>query len=91
MAGAVGYIKKRSVPSLIGGTVIGVSFFGSAYLINSGSASNGFLVGSATSTALVGVMLPRLISTKKFMPAGVNVAIGAAALAYNGYQATQFL
>ena len=90
-AGAVGYLKKRSVPSLVGGTVIGASFLGSAYLINSGSASNGFLLGSASSTALIGVMLPRFISTQKFMPAGVNVVIGAAALAYNGYQAKQFL
>ncbi len=89
--GVAGYAKKGSVPSLVGGLACGAAFAGSAYIINtSDDVQKGFLVGAAGGTLMLGAMLPRLIQTKKVMPAGVGTVLGAAALGYNAYQAQKW-
>ncbi|CAD7936246.1 unnamed protein product [Amoebophrya sp. A25] len=90
VGGVMGYVKKKSVASLVAGVSMGAAYFGSAYLVDRIDPVKGFQAGAATSALLVGAMLPRYMKTKAFMPAGLCVLIGAGAGAYNGWQFSRY-
>ena len=80
LGGIMGYIKAKSVPSLVAGVGVGALFAGSGYLIKEGQNTNGHGLASITSLALIGGMAPRAM--KGGMAAGV-VALGVGSLVYN--------
>jgi uncharacterized membrane protein (UPF0136 family) len=80
IGGILGYAKAKSKPSLISGVISGV------VLIATGAAGAlglgwGLPVAIVVTAALVIVFIVRLIKTKKFMPAGLMIIAGVAALA----------
>jgi uncharacterized membrane protein (UPF0136 family) len=75
LGGILGYAKAKSLPSLISGIVSGALLLFSALMQFQGIAF-GKILAIITSSFLIIVFLARLIKTKKFMPAGLLVAVG---------------
>ena len=84
VGGAFAFFKKKSMASLIGGSVLGSLFLISSYMIKEGNYENGFLLGSCISFTGAGMMGTRFIKTGKFMPAGLIFTLSFASLIYNG-------
>eukprot|EP00197_Chlamydomonas_leiostraca_P002087 CAMPEP_0202858432 /NCGR_PEP_ID=MMETSP1391-20130828/970_1 /ASSEMBLY_ACC=CAM_ASM_000867 /TAXON_ID=1034604 /ORGANISM="Chlamydomonas leiostraca, Strain SAG 11-49" /LENGTH=108 /DNA_ID=CAMNT_0049537353 /DNA_START=82 /DNA_END=405 /DNA_ORIENTATION=- len=83
MGGAMGYAKKKSVPSLIGGLAFGAAYIGTAYTINDIDGYKGHAAGLATSALLTAVMGSRFAKYKKFMPAGLLAGAGLMGVLYH--------
>ncbi|MEA5462715.1 TMEM14 family protein [Leptothoe sp. PORK10 BA2] len=79
VGGVVGYLKARSLPSLISGIVSGLLLLIGALRAAQGIAS-GLWVVKIVTLVLVVVFIIRLVKTKKFMPAGLMVIGGIATL-----------
>eukprot|EP00128_Syssomonas_multiformis_P003864 Colp12_sorted_trinity150504_noHs@31779 len=86
LGGVVGFVKGRSLPSLVGGLVFAGAYGASGYLISQNEAYQGFLLGTGASAVLGGVMGRRFLKTRKVMPPGVLTALAAVAGAYNAYK-----
>jgi uncharacterized membrane protein (UPF0136 family) len=80
--GAVGFIRKRSVPSLVGGLACAGLYAYSGYIINSGDPEAGHKLGLGTSTLIAAGFGARTLKTKKMMPA-VLAVLGIAGSFYN--------
>jgi len=80
----MGYVKKGSVPSLIGGLGLGAAYAASGYLIDSVDGFKGHAAGGATSLLLLGMMGARYAKTRKAMPAGILTGVGALASVFHG-------
>ena len=77
--GIAGYAKAGSMPSLIGGLVGGGALIGAGALVSTRKFDlEGHVIGMAAGSVLGGGMLPRFMSTGKFMPAGLVAAVGIA-------------
>lgn len=85
--GIMGYIKKRSLPSLMAGTVCGsVALYG-AYLVSTeGSKPMSFIPGLATAALLSAVMGARAAKSGKLMPAGAIAFLSLGMVARYGLQ-----
>ena len=80
----MGYIKKGSLPSLLGGCGLGSLFAYSAYTINSGQDPKlGHQLALGASVFGVGQMGYRYIKTRRFMPAGLVAALCTLSTAYH--------
>ena len=79
----MGYVKGRSVPSLVAGLAFGSIFGGCAYMINHENEKAGFRTGLHTSALLAGVMGARFIKTRAPIP-GALAALSLASSAYHG-------
>ncbi|MEL6438273.1 MAG: TMEM14 family protein [Cyanobacteria bacterium J06621_8] len=79
LGGIWGYIKTKSKPSLISGSVSGVLLLMSSILQIQG-ADIGLLMSRILVFLLLAVFGIRLVKTKKFMPSGVMLIAGALAL-----------
>ena len=77
--GIWGYVKSKSKPSLISGCVSGVLLLLSAVMQIQGY-SLGLLVSKIIISLLLIVFAIRLIKTRKFVPAGIMLALGVVAL-----------
>ncbi len=77
------YVKKRSLPSLVGSLVIGGTFIVAGEFIRRGSDYHGHLIGAAASCGLSAVGASRYIATSKMMPAAPMVALGLLSSAYH--------
>ena len=77
--GIFGYIKSQSKPSLISGCISGIFLLIAAFMQIQGN-SLGLLISKVIILLLVIVFTVRLIKTKKFMPAGIMLIAGVAAL-----------
>lgn len=78
--GAVGYAKVRSTPSLVSGLVSGIVLIIGAIAQLQGFAWGLWLAAIVTGLLLV-VFAVRLGKTRKFMPAGIMLIAGVAAIA----------
>ncbi|PNH06431.1 Transmembrane protein 14A [Tetrabaena socialis] len=90
LGGIMGYVKKKSLPSLLGGLTFGVAFGASAYIIQNQDALLGHSVGCATSALMLTMMGARFVRTRKMMPAGVLAGTGLIGLAYHAQKARQW-
>ncbi|KAG2484877.1 hypothetical protein HYH03_016361 [Edaphochlamys debaryana] len=88
--GVMGYVRKKSLPSLLGGLTLGAAYGATAYIIQTHDALLGHQVGAATSVVLATMMGVRLARTKKVMPAGVLAGVGALASFYHIQKARQW-
>lgn len=89
--GALGYAKKKSVPSLVAGVGLGGAYLASSYLIGEVDALQGHAVGLATSVVLTSAMGARFLKSKKLMPAGIMAAAGLLAGVYHGMKIPEWL
>lgn len=83
LGGAMGYAKKRSVPSLLAGVTFGGLLVGSGVLISKNESFQGHALASGATGIMSAAMAKRFLSTKNFMPAGMMAVLGAGGLAYN--------
>jgi uncharacterized membrane protein (UPF0136 family) len=80
VGGIIGFLKANSRASLIAGIVSAALLGVSASLVASGSVRLGAGLGALAALALIGRFLPAFLRTKKVMPAGLVVAMGALTL-----------
>ena len=81
--GLAGYIKAKSVPSLVAGTALSALYVGSGMLINGGHSAKGHAAAVVPSVVLMGVMGQKAFkSGGKPMPITLAV-VGALATIYN--------
>jgi uncharacterized membrane protein (UPF0136 family) len=78
--GIIGYFQAGSKVSLISGTGFGLSLLLSAFLQFQGQAW-GLILAVVVTSVLVVFFAFRLAKTRKFMPAGLMIVVGVAALA----------
>ncbi|MEO6599653.1 MAG: TMEM14 family protein [Polyangiaceae bacterium] len=78
--GIIGYLKAKSRASLIAGIVFASLLGLAAGLVALGSPRIGAGLGMVSALALMGRFLPAFLRTKKVMPAGLVVAMGALVL-----------
>mmetsp|Transcript_6558 Transcript_6558/g.15950 ORF Transcript_6558/g.15950 Transcript_6558/m.15950 type:complete len:114 (-) Transcript_6558:2278-2619(-) len=88
--GAMGYVKKRSVPSLAAGITFGGLLVGSGILISKNESFKGHALASGATGIMSVAMAQRFFATKKFMPAGMVATLGAAGFAYNAKKAIEW-
>jgi uncharacterized membrane protein (UPF0136 family) len=85
--GVMGYVKAKSVPSLLGGLGLALAYGYSGYTIREEfNLKNGYSIGATASSVLTGIGVSRLQKTKKFMPAGLMSVLGILATGYYGYK-----
>eukprot|EP00670_Eutreptiella_braarudii_P014867 CAMPEP_0174324496 /NCGR_PEP_ID=MMETSP0810-20121108/12545_1 /TAXON_ID=73025 ORGANISM="Eutreptiella gymnastica-like, Strain CCMP1594" /NCGR_SAMPLE_ID=MMETSP0810 /ASSEMBLY_ACC=CAM_ASM_000659 /LENGTH=103 /DNA_ID=CAMNT_0015437341 /DNA_START=25 /DNA_END=336 /DNA_ORIENTATION=- len=75
LGGCMGYAKKGSVPSLVGGVGLGAAYGVSAWLCDE-NPSAGYTVGLAASVVMAIVGAMRYKKSKKVMPAGMLLIMG---------------
>lgn len=79
IGGIIGYKSAGSKVSLISGTISGLLLLIAAYLQLQGQAW-GLILAAIITSILVIVFAVRFAKTRKFMPAGLMVALGVVAL-----------
>lgn len=99
--GLMGYVKKKSVISFVMGSVLACGYWVAGCGLMDGpnflrgnlnlSDKEYFLIAASTSLILVGAMLPRFLSSMKFMPAGMCSVIGVLGLLINGLRAKELM
>ncbi|PNW78719.1 hypothetical protein CHLRE_09g387838v5 [Chlamydomonas reinhardtii] len=88
--GVMGYVKKKSLPSLLGGLAFGAAYGATAWTIQNHDAYVGHTVGAATSAVMATMMGLRLAKTKKVMPSGILTGLGLLGLLYHANKARQW-
>lgn len=83
LGGAMGYVRKGSSASLIGGLAFGSLLVGSGMMIAGESQCQGHMLATGTSGIMAAGMGYRFFQTGKFMPSGLLAALGAVCCAYN--------
>ena len=81
--GLVGFLKAKSVPSLVAGGIAGGLLVLAGYLVGT-SGKPGLYLGLALSVLLAGRFVPAFLKTKKPMPAGLMAALGVAGVFVTG-------
>ncbi len=69
--GIVGFAKARSRASLVAGGISGALLLAAGYLLESGQARAGLLLGIVLSAALAARFVPGFARSRKVMPAGM--------------------
>ncbi len=77
--GVMGFVKAKSLPSLIAGGLSGVLLVVAGALASTGSRL-GFGLGLVVSLALAGRFVGAFLKSKKLMPAGLMAALSVAAI-----------
>nr|CCA18115.1 conserved hypothetical protein [Albugo laibachii Nc14] len=82
IGGAMGYVKKKSLPSLVAGLTLGTGSGVAGYMLQHGNMTNGHGTALFFSTITMSAMGTRAIHTRKPLPIAISV-IGAASSAYH--------
>lgn len=77
VGGAIGFVKAKSRASLIAGIAFAGLLGVAAGLLVTGSPRLGAALGLLGALALIARFLPNFMRTRKVMPAGAVVAVGA--------------
>lgn len=80
VGGIIGFVKAKSRASLISGIGSAILLGIAASLVLSGSVRLGAGMGMFIALALIGRFFPAFMKTKKVMPAGLVVLLGAIVL-----------
>lgn len=81
VGGVIGFLKAKSRASLISGIGSAILLGIAGSLVSSGSVRLGAGIGMFIALALIGRFFPAFRKTKKVMPAGLVVAMGAVVIA----------
>jgi len=76
--GVMGFVKAKSRPSLIAGSVSGVLLLGSGYLVGTSQTRVGLILGLIVSLGLAGRFISVFRKSGKIMPAGLMAVLGVA-------------
>lgn len=79
VGGIIGYMQAQSKASLISGTISGLLLILGGVMQLQGQAW-GLILATVVTAVLVIVFTVRLTKTRKFMPAGLMIVLGVAAL-----------
>jgi len=90
LGGAMGFAKKKSVPSLVAGVGLGGALVYTSVMINSGKEFEGHALGSGVGLLLAAGMGARFVKTGAFMPAGMVALLGTVTAAYNVNKAIEY-
>ncbi|TMW68839.1 hypothetical protein Poli38472_006307 [Pythium oligandrum] len=90
VGGAMGYIRTKSVPSLVAGVTLGAGFGLAGYMLQSGSMTQGHGTALFFSTITMSAMGVRAMRTRKTLPVAIS-AIGALSSAYHAQRFTQWI
>ncbi len=71
LLGILGYIRARSIPSLIAGGISGIGLVAGAILAARGQETAGYAICLVLSVLLLGKFLPGFLKTKAFYPGGI--------------------
>ncbi|CAI5741415.1 unnamed protein product [Hyaloperonospora brassicae] len=88
--GVFGYLKTKSVPSLVAGLTLGASFGMAGYLLQKGEMVNGHGLALLASTITMGSMGARAMRSKKPLPVTV-ASLGALSAAYHAQRFTDWI
>ncbi|CAH0477196.1 unnamed protein product [Peronospora belbahrii] len=87
--GVIGYLKTKSVPSLLAGITLGAGFGVAGYLLQKGEMTNGHGVALLMSSITMGAMGVRAMRTKKPLPVTI-ASLGAVSSAYHMHGFTEW-
>jgi uncharacterized membrane protein (UPF0136 family) len=73
--GVMGFVKAKSKPSLLAGSISGGLLIVSGVLVGTTNLLAGLILGALVSVALAGRFLPAFLKTKKPMPAGMMAVL----------------
>ncbi|ETV93147.1 hypothetical protein H310_12756 [Aphanomyces invadans] len=82
LGGVMGYVKRRSVISLVAGVGVGAGFGFAGYLLQQGQMTNGHATALALSSVTMAAMGVRAIKTKATVPIVVS-SLCAVSAAYH--------
>ncbi|KAG7387188.1 Transmembrane protein 14A [Phytophthora pseudosyringae] len=88
--GVFGYLKSKSVPSLVAGVTLGAGFGIAGFLLQKGEMTNGHGVALLVSSITTGAMGLRAVRTKKPLPVSV-ASLGALSAAYHAHRFTEWI
>ena len=89
LGGILGFVKGKSVPSLVAGVGCGALFAFSGSKITDGDHKFGHALATGTGIALAAGMGPRGLKTRKFMPLAI-ATLGLLSAAYNGKKTAEW-
>lgn len=69
--GVMGYVKARSVVSIVAGGICGILLAAAGHFVGTGKVQLGLILGLVVSLALAGQFVGKFLKTRKFMPAGM--------------------
>ncbi len=73
--GVMGFVRARSVPSLVAGGIAGALLLVAGYLIGVSASPAGPVLGLVVCVGLAGRFVPAFLKTKKAMPAGMMATL----------------
>ncbi|DBA02939.1 TPA: hypothetical protein N0F65_005966 [Lagenidium giganteum] len=88
--GVIGFLKKKSIPSLVAGVALGTGFGIAGYMLQSGRMTQGHGTALFFSTITMSAMGVRAIRTRKPMPIAIS-AMGAVSAAYHAQRFTEWI
>mmetsp|Transcript_6646 Transcript_6646/g.20120 ORF Transcript_6646/g.20120 Transcript_6646/m.20120 type:complete len:109 (-) Transcript_6646:1641-1967(-) len=88
--GLAGYIRARSLPSIMSSVPIGLGFLASGYAIDNGKEYEGHLGAFICSGIMVAALAPRAVRTRKLFPGGVLSLLALASAVYEGEKTSQW-
>lgn len=90
VGGVMGYVKTRSVPSLVAGITLGAGFGIAGYMLQNGQMTEGHGVGLFFSSITMSAMGIRAMKSRKTLPIAIS-SIGALSSAYHAHHFTQWV
>jgi uncharacterized membrane protein (UPF0136 family) len=78
--GTMGYVKAKSLPSLLAGGISGALLLFAGFLMGRDYMQVGAIGGMVVSVALAGRFIPSYLKTRKMMPAGLMAGLSVVAV-----------
>lgn len=90
IGGIAGYVRTKSMPSLVAGVALGAGFGVAGYMLQNGSMTQGHGVALFASTITMSAMGVRAIKSRKPLPIAIS-SLGAVSAAYHAQRFTEWI